>query len=153
MTCILLIVQNAIATKEAVFTAKGLDVFEGLLIEELSKDMSKGAAAIYALRVAEETAFITHVFGWLYILTVVMSLVSVCCIGLKYKKVNKIISIVLMALAVLTFIFAISVAAQWTAVETLLGKEVGFKGLIQVGIYMLIATLVQGGIQFYLNRK
>ena len=105
-------VQNAIATKEVVFTAKGLDVLKAMFASEFSLEMSGEVAALYSLRAAEETAFITTLFSWLYLITLCVSFVSLVfavlsIVGKQFKMLNKVLGIVVMALAVLTFIFEV----------------------------------------------
>lgn len=150
--------QKTLATDATVFTAKGTDVLAAMFAGELSLDMSAGTAELYLLRAAEDTAFVATLFSWLYLITLCVSAVSLVfavlnIIGLQFNLVNKILGIALVVLAIATFIFAISVAAQWSEVTEVLGNEIGTKGYIHTGIYMLIGTLVAGCAQVYSAKK
>lgn len=152
------IFQRALATDSSVFTAKGADVLSAMFASEVSKDMSAGAVNLYLLRTSEEAAFVTTLFSWLYLITLCVSIASLVfailnMIGLQFKMVNKVLGIALVALALLTFLFAILTSGKLTAVDDVLGKEVGFKGFISVGIYFLIGTLIGGGAQYWGSRK
>ena len=149
---------KTLATDASLFTAKGTDVLSAMFASEASLEMSEGTLSLYTLRKAEDTAFVATVFSWLYLITLCVSIASIVfavlsILGLQFKLINKVLGIALVVLAIATFIFAIIVAGKWTAVETIFGKEVGTKGFICAGIYMLIGTLVAGGVQFMGARK
>ncbi len=139
-----------------VMTAKGTDVFAAAFAGEASLEMTGGTASLYALKIADETAFVATVFMWLYIILVCASAVVIVfqvlsLIGLRFKLINSILGVVLVVLAILTFIFALIVASKYT-VEGSLGGLIEIKatkGLIGAGIYMLIGSLIAGGAEFY----
>lgn len=140
--------------------ANGADAFSAAFAGEWSSDMSAGTSMLYGYKAAEDTAFITTVALWGYMLTVIVSVASLVfavlnILGLKFKLINTILGVALIALAVLTFILAIVAASQNTTIETgaWSGEESGNKVKIAIGMYMLIATLIAGGAQVYNARQ
>ncbi len=128
-------------------------LFQG---DYLTESGATGVNAMIALRKADESAFVTVVFGWAYFITVLVSAAVVVfailsLLGLKFKLTNTILGAGLVVLAVVTFIFAIVVAGKFGSVD--LGSIVTSKTVIGVGIYMLIATLIIGGAEIYNARK
>ena len=128
-------------------------LFQG---DYLTESGATGVNTMIALRKADESAFVTVVFGWAYFITVLVSaavvvfaILSLLC--LKFKLTNTILGAGLVVLAVVTFIFAIVVAGKFGSVD--LGSIVTSKTVIGVGIYMLIATLITGGAEIYNARK
>jgi hypothetical protein len=70
-------------------------------------------------------------------------------IGLKFKLVNKVIGIVLIAIALVTFIFGLIVMSKFTNVTEILGKEIGINGTVDFGLICMITALIGGGVQTY----
>ena len=138
--------------------ATGMELISAAFASEASLDMSAGTALLYGYKIAEETAFVTTVFMWAYMLTIAVSVASIVfavlnILGMKFKMVNTILGAALALLALVTFIFGIVVASKNTAVTEVLGVESGIRTVISVGIYMLLGTLVAGGAEVYLARK
>lgn len=138
--------------------ATGMDVISAAFAGELSTEMTEGTALLYGYKVAEDTAFVTTVFMWAYMITVAVSVATLVfavlnLLGLRFKLVNTILGSALVLLAIVTFIFAIIVASQNTSITEVFGNETGIRTTIAVGIYMLIGTLIAGGAQVYLARQ
>jgi len=143
---------NAIAAGKVVGDAtlfKGTDVLTAMFADGISLDMSGEANALYLLRAAEDTAFVTTMFSWGYLITLCASAVALVfavlnIIGLRFKLINRIVGIALVLVAVATFVFAILVAGEFTNV---LGEgilETGTKGFISFGSYLLVGGLLAG---------
>ena len=135
----------------------GTDIFSAAFAGVLSTEMSAGTVLMYGLKTAEDTAFVTNLFMWLYMLTVVVSFLSLIfaifnIIGLKFRLLNLILGIALVVLAIATFIFAIVVAGKFTAL-TGGDKATGIKGVIAIGTYLLIGSLACGGLQAYTAKQ
>lgn len=146
--------QTTIATDAVTAEFAGKDLLSAMFQSEINLENSGAINTLIVMKAAEETAFVTTVFMWLYLITLIVSVASLVfavlnILGLKFKLVNTILGISLAVLAVLTFIFAIIFAGKFTDVNVVLGKEIGTKGFISVGIYMLVATIIGGGIEVY----
>lgn len=149
--------STTIATKIGT-GATGMDVISAAFAGEVSSEMSKGTLLLYGYKIAEDTAFVTTVFMWAYMLTVAVSAGSLVfavlnLLGMKFKMLNTILGGALVLLAIVTFIFAIIVASQNTDVTEILGNETGVRTTIAIGIYLLIGTLIAGGAEVYSARK
>lgn len=145
--------QWGTATKLETWTANGADVFRAAFAGELSTDMSAGTVALYGLKAAEDTAFVATVGYWLYMLLVLVSCAVVVfavlhILGLRFKLVNTILGISLVALAVVAFIFALVIAGKLSTDGSL-----GFTCATKVGMYLAcIGGLVCGGATVYRAR-
>ena len=131
----------------------GSDVVATAFSSEQSNEMSVVTMLLYKLKSAEDTAFITNVFCWGYIITLCVACASVVfavlnLIGLKFKLVNKVIGIVLIAIALVTFIFGLIVMSKFNK-ETLIGNIEISKGVIGIGLICMITALIGGGVQTY----
>ena len=132
----------------------GSDVVATAFSSEQSGEMSAGTWFLYKLKTGDGTAFITNIFCWGYIITLCVACASVVfavlnLIGLKFKPVNKVIGIVLIAIALVTFIFGLIVMSKFTNVTEILGKEIGTKGTVGFGLICMITALIGGGVQTY----
>jgi hypothetical protein len=132
----------------------GSDVVATAFSSELSSEMSAGTLLLYGLKSGDSTAFVTNIFCWGYIITLCVACASVVfavlnLIGLKFKLVNKVIGIVLIAIALVTFIFGLIVMSKFTNVTEILGKEIGTKGTVAFGLICMITALIGGGVQTY----
>ena len=140
-------------------SATGAELLTAAFASEASLDMSAGTALLYGYKVAEDTAFVTTVFMWAYMLTLAVSVGALVfavlnLLGMRFKMLNTVLGAALVILALVTFIFGIVVASQNTSVtETLLGGEVGIRTSIAVGVYFLIGALVAGGAEVYQARR
>lgn len=137
---------------ETTYSIKGADVFTGLFKGEMSKDYTEGANALINLKDAEGAGFVTNFFMILYLVLVVVSIAVLVfnvlsILGMKFKLVNIILALATVVLAVLTFIFAIVVASKLGKLD--LGVIVETKGVIAIGTYFLIATLLMGCAHAY----
>lgn len=134
---------------EATYHIYGKDVFTALFNGEVNiKDFSEGANELIVLKGAEGAEFVTNLFMILYVVLILVSVAVIAfnvlsLIGLKFRLVNLILAFATVALAVLTFIFAIVVAAKLGKLD--LGVVAKTKGVIAVGTYLLIGTLIMGG--------
>lgn len=151
------ITSTTLLTKLGV-SATGGDVISAMFASEASIEMSEGTMLLYGYKIAEDTAFVTTLFMWLYFLTVLVSVAVVVfavlrMLGLKFKLVNIVLGSALLLLALLTFIFAIVVASQNTNVTTVLNTETGIRASIAIGVYLLIGTLLAGGAHTYQARQ
>ena len=132
---------------------KGSDVISGAFASEVTKDMTAGAGTIYTLRNTEEISFITNVFSWGYIITLVLACASIVfavlrILNMKFKMANVIIGGLLALVAVVTFIFAIVLSSKYASLNTILGN-VTSKAIMNIAVYLLILTLVGGLGQVY----
>lgn len=148
------IVDSLIGSTSSSIT--GADAFSAAFNDEMSADLSAGANSLVLLKLAEETAFVTNVFLWGYMLTIIVSAVTLVftvlsLLGLKFKLINSILGLALIILSIATFIFAIITAGKFASVD--LGALVSGKTVIGFGIYMLIGTLIAGGTQVYNARR
>lgn len=135
------------------YSIKGSDVISGAFASEVTSEMSAGAAKIYALRSLEDISFITNVFAWGYIITIVLACASVVfavlrLLNMKFKMVNLIIGGLLALLAIVTFIFAIVLSSKYASINTILGS-VTSKAIMNVAVYLLILTIAGGVGQVY----
>lgn len=133
---------------------KGVDVFAGAFAGEATSEMSEGALLLYSLKTGEETGFVTNVFMWSYMITLLVSVVTLAfavlsLLGIKIKNANLIIGAVLVILALVTFIFAIIVASKNTSITEVFGNKTGIQGFITIGSYLLLGTLACGGAHAY----
>ena len=137
---------------ESTVTIKGTDVFTAAFANETPDG---GAAILYSLRNSESNGFVTSVYLWTYMLTVLVALASgvfavlnIC--GLQFRLVNTILGIALLVLALITFILAFVVAGYTNG--TIFG--VGYKnGRAAFGSYCLLGTLLAGCCEVYNARK
>lgn len=146
--------QQAIATGLVPVKFAGKDLLSAMFQSEMSLENEGAVNTLILMKTAEDTAFVTNVYMWLYLLTLIVSVASLVfailnILGLKFKLVNTILGIALAVLAVLTFIFALIFAGKFTDISTVAGKEIGTKGIISVGTYFLIATIIGGGLEIY----
>lgn len=128
-------------------------------IVEIAK-LSEGEALLYGMKMAEETAFVTTVFAWGYLTTLVASamclvLAVLSLLGMKFKLLNTICGVALILLAIATFVFGIIVASKNTSVTDglITGEETGVKCVISLGTYLLIGALIAGGMEVYKAKK
>ena len=131
----------------------GSDVVATAFSSEQSGEMSVGTWFLYKLKTGDGTAFITNIFCWGYIITLCVACASVVfavlnLIGLKFKLVNKVIGIVLITIALVTFIFGLIVMSKFNK-ETLIGSVQISKGVIGFGLICMITALIGGGVQTY----
>ena len=148
---------TTIATKIGT-SATGADVLAAAFASEVSLDMSAGTALLYGYKIAEETAFVTTVFMWAYMLTLAVSAAALVfavlnILGMRFKMLNTIFGAALVLLAIVTFIFGIIVASKNTSITEIIGKETGIRTSIAGGVYCLIGALVAGGAEVYQARK
>lgn len=137
---------------DASYHVYGKDVFTGLFKGEVDLDYSEGANKLIEMKGAEGSGFVTNLFMILYLVTVAVAIAVIVfnvlsLVGMKFKLVNLILALATVVLAVLTFIFAIVVASKLGKLD--LGVVVETKGVIAVGTYMLIGTLLMGGAHAY----
>jgi len=138
---------------------KGTDVFAAAFNGEVSNELTTGTNLLVGLKTAEDAGFVTNVFIWGYMITIVVAIASLVfailsLLGMKFNKVNMIVGAVLVVLAIVTFIFAIVVAGKFSAETGLEGiLSAGSKGSLAIGSYLLIATLIGGCAQVYSSRK
>lgn len=138
---------------------KGTDVFASAFNGEISSELTTGTNLLVGLKTAEGTGFVTTVFIWSYMLTIVVAIASLVfgilsLLGMKINKVKVIVGVILALLSLVTFIFAIIVAGKFSAETGLDGiLSAGSKGAIVIGIYLLIATMIGGSAQAYSSRK
>ena len=146
-------VTGTLLGKETVETIKGTDVFTVAFAGETPEG---NASMLYALKTAEETAFVTKVFCWSYMLTVLVSLGTLVfailnILGMKFKLINTILGIALVVLAIVAFIFAIVVAGKF-ALDVLGLGLAKTEGAIAFGSILMFAALIAGGAQVYKAR-
>lgn len=138
---------------------KGTDVFAAAFNGEVSSELTTATNLLVGLKSAEGTGFVTTIFVWGYILTIVVAIASLVfgilsLLGMKFNKVSVIVGAVLAVLALVTFVFAIIVAGKFSAETGLEGiLSAGSKGAIAIGSCLLIATLIGGCSQAYNSRK
>lgn len=137
---------------ETTYSIFGKDVFAGLFNSKVGGDFSEGANALITIKNAEGNGFVTNVFmiAYLALLAVAVAVIVfnvLSLLGLKFKLVNIILAFATVVLAVLTFIFAIVVASKLGKLD--LGVVLETKGVIAVGTYLLIATLIMGGVHAF----
>lgn len=143
--------QFTVQTGVDLWTAKGSDVFAAAFASEASLDMSAGTAALYALKAAEDTAFVAVVAYWAYMLMVAVSCGVVVTkvlglLGIRLKLVDTILGVALVLCAIVAFIFALVAAGKMTSVTTILNAETGIKCLVQVGMYIACIGGLVGGV-------
>ncbi len=132
---------------------KGTDVFTAAFASETPD--GTGASILYSLRTSDNHGFVTSVYLWTYMLTVIVAIASgvfavlnVC--GMKFRLVNTILGISLLVLALITFILAFVVAGYTNG--TIFG--VGYKnGRAAFASYCLLGTLFAGCCEVYNARK
>lgn len=134
---------------ETTYSIYGKDVFTGLFNNKISFDYSEGANKLIEMKEVDGVGFATTFFMILYMVLLAVSVAVIVfnvlsLIGMKFKLINLVLSFAVVAVAILTFIFAIVTASKLGSLD--LGVVVETKGVISVGIYMLIATLVMGGM-------
>lgn len=139
------------------YSIKGSDVISGAFASEVTKEMSAGAAKIYALRNMEEISFIANVFSWGYIFALVLACASIVfavlkLLNMKFKMANVVIGGLLAFIAVVTFIFAIVLSSKYASINTVF-ESVTSKAVINFGVYLLLLTLVGGLGQVYIATK
>jgi hypothetical protein len=145
--------------KETTTAIKGIDVFAAALNGKVSSNLSTETNLLVGLKVSDNAVFVSNVFIWGYILTIVVSVAVLVfsiltLLGMKINKVNTILGVVFALLAVVTFIFAIIVAVNFSADAGIDGLlSAGSKGYIAFGTYALIGTLLAGSALVYGNRK
>jgi len=137
---------------ETTYSIYGKDVFTGLFNSKTSLDYSEGANKLIEMKDVEGAGFVTNLFMILYLVLLVVAVAVIVfnvlsMLGLKFKLINLILAMTTVVLAVLTFIFAIIVASKLGTLD--LGVVVESKGVISVGIYLLIATLIMGGVHAF----
>ena len=144
---------------ESTTVIKGTDVFASAINSEVSSELTTGTNLLVGLKTAEGTGFVTNVFIWGYMITIVIAIASLVfailsLLGMNFNKVNMIVGVVLVVLAIISFIFAIVVAGKFSAETGLEGiLSAGSKGSLAIGSYLLIATLIGGCAQAYNSKK
>ena len=128
-------------------------VISGAVASEVSKEMSAGAGTIWTLRNTESISFITNVFSWGYIITIVLACASIVfavlgLLNMKFKMINVIVGGLLALVAIVTFIFAIVLSSKYASLNTILGN-VTSKAIMNIAVYLLILTIVGGLGQVY----
>ena len=73
--------------------ATGMELVSAAFAGELNAEMSAGTALLYGFKVAEDTAFVTNVFMWAYMITLVVSVATLAfavlnLLGMKFKKLK-----------------------------------------------------------------
>ena len=144
---------------ESTTVIKGTDIFASAFNGEVSSDLTVGADLLVGLKTSEGAGFVTNVFIWGYILTIIVAIASLVIgilslLGVKFNKTSLILGAVVVLLALVTFIFAIVVAGKFsgdTGIEGVLSA--GSTGALAFGGYLLIATLIGGGVQVYSTKK
>jgi len=140
---------------ESTTAIKGSDVFAAAFNGEASKDLTTGTNLLIGLKNAEDAGFVTNIFIWGYILTVIVAVATLVfavlsLLGMKFKGVNTIVGAVLAILAIVTFIFAIVVASKFSAENGISGLlSAGSTGALAFGSYLLITTLICGAAHVY----
>lgn len=130
------------------YSIKGADVFTGLFNSKVDVDYTEGANALITLKDAEGSGFVTNLFMVLYLVLIIVAVAVLVfnvlsILGMKFRLVNIILAISTVALAVFAFIFAIIVASKLGKLD--LGVMIESKGVISIGTYLLIGTLIMGG--------
>ena len=144
---------------ESTTAINGSDVFAAAFNGETSSDLTNGTNLLVGLKNSEDAGFVTNIFIWGYLITVIVAVATLVfavlsMLGMKFKGVNTILGAVLAILAIVTFIFAIVVASKFSAENGISGLlSAGSKGSIAFGAYLLIATLICGAVQVYSYKK
>lgn len=151
MPVIKVVGESALGNSEASFV-KGTDVISATFAGELPE--SSGAASIYLLRTGDEHSFVTTVFCWAYLLTVLVSVATLVfavlgMLGMKFKLVNTVLGAALVVLAIVAFIFTLVVANKFDT-DLVIGKV---NGSGAIGAFIMFAGLVAGGLQAYMARS
>lgn len=141
---------------KTIYSIYGKDVFAGLFSSQSNLEYSEGANALIALKNIDGSAFVTNLFMILYLLTIAVSVAIVVfgvlsILGMKFKMINTVLGSCLVVLAIATFIFAILVSNKMASVDA--GSIAETKGVIAIGTYLLISTLICGGAHAYDARK
>lgn len=134
---------------EATSQIKGVDVLVAGLACETSADMSVVANTIVTMKQASETALSTNLFIWSYIatlvacaVTVIFAILSLC--GIYLRRTSKVIGIVLIVLSITTIITALFFANEFNNIVTVLGVDIGTKGMIDFGAYLTLLAVPAG---------
>lgn len=135
---------------------KGVDVITAAFKGETSTDLSNGANSLIYLKNSDDASFVTGLFCWMYFLAVVVSAAIIVfavlrMFGFRFKLVNTILSIALVALAIVAFICGFVVAGKFTSVE--FGGVVEGKTIASVGNYLMLLAVACGGADAYLARQ
>ena len=137
---------------ETTYSIFGKDVFTGLFNSKISGDYSEGANALITLKDVEGNGFVVNFFMIMYLVllavavaVIVFNVLSI--LGMKFKLVNLVLALSTVVLAILVFIFAIVCASKLGKLD--LGVVLETKGVIAVGTYLLIGTLIMGGAHGY----
>ena len=141
--------------KETTMAITGTDVLAAGFNSEANADFTNGTNLLIGLKSAEDTAFIANAFIWGYIVTVFVAAASLVfgvlsLLGMKFKLLNTILGVALVVMAIVTFVFAIVVAGQFSAEAGISGViSAGSKGSLAFGSFLLFATLIGGAVQVY----
>ena len=132
---------------EASYHIYGKDVFTALFNEKVGLDFSEGANALISIKNVEGNGFVTNLFMIVYLLLLAVAVAVIVfnvlsLLGIRFKLVSFVLAAASVVLAVLTFIFAIVVASKLGKLD--LGVVLETKGVIAVGTYLLIGTLLMG---------
>ena len=132
---------------EASYHIYGKDVFTALFNSEIGLDYSEGANALISIKSVEGNGFVANVFMIAYIALLAVAVAVLVfnvlsLLGIKFKMVNFILALATVVLAVLTFIFAIVVSSKLGKLD--LGVVLETKGVIAIGTYLLIGTVLMG---------
>ena len=144
---------------ETTTAIKGTDIFAAAFNGETSTELTAGTNLLVGLKTAEDAGFVTNVFIWGYMLTIVIAIASLVfgilsLLGMKFNKVNMLVGGVLVLMAIVTFIFAIVVAGKFSAESGIEGLlSAGSVGALAFGSYLLIGALLGGCAQAYNSRK
>lgn len=143
---------------DASVAATGADMLSAAFASEWSSEMSEGTMWLYSMKTAEEYAFITTVYMWSYMITLLVSAATLVfsvlsLLGMRFKLVNTILGACLVVLALVVFVLSIVVAVKNTSITEVLGVKTGVKAVLGVGAYMLLGTMLAGGAQVYKARS
>ncbi len=134
----------------------GADIFAACFTGEYNKDASYGVNALVALKNGEESAFVSVVFCWAYLITVILSVVTLASVvlslvGINFNKVQLGVGALLVVVAIVTFIFGFIVCGKFASID--LGVIVKSKTVASIGNYLMLGTIVGGCGAVYSARK
>ena len=144
---------------ETTTSISGTDIFASVFHGEVSTDLNAGTNLLVGLKGAEHAGFVTTVFIWGYILTVIIAIAALVfsilsLVGMRFNKVNMLVGVILLLLAIVTFVFGIIVAGKFSAEAGIQGVlSAGSVGSLALGAYVLIATMIGGGALSYASKK
>lgn len=135
---------------------KGVDVITAAFKSENSSDLTNGANSLIYLKNSDDASFVTGLFCWMYFLAVVVSVAIIVfaalrVFGFRFKLVNSILGIALIALAVVAFICGFVVAGKFTSLN--IGGVVEGKTVANVGNYLMLLGVACGGADVCLARR